>query len=138
MSGLAWAHSWDQPNFSGVVVNRKYGSDVDAFHRSLKANVANGFHPPGCDTIRSVVDHEIGHQLDTLLSLRKDAEVLELFDQALSVGMKEQVSTYAAKNIAEFIAECWAESLNNPTPRPTASRIAKIVRSRYESKFPRS
>ncbi|MDO6804340.1 hypothetical protein Q4595_17970, partial [Wenyingzhuangia sp. 1_MG-2023] len=89
----------------------------------------------GCDSIRSVVDHELAHQLDDLLKLDKDPEVQTLFKQARQAGMANEVSRYANKNISEFIAECWAESLNNPEPRNYARRIAAIIRSRYRRQF---
>jgi len=136
MKGSTWAHSWEQPEFSGVAVNKKWGADVAGWQASLLRNVETKYHPPGCDTIRSVVDHELGHQIDTLLGLSQDQEVRKAFSECLALGAKDQVSEYAAKNIAEFIAECWAESLNNPAPRPFAKRIAAIIQARYEAKFP--
>lgn len=131
-----WAHSTRDPTVSGVAVNKKWGADVDGWKRSLAANVQARFHPPGCDTIRSVIDHELGHQLDSLLSLAQDAEVKAAFNEARSHGMQLQVSKYAGTNIQEFIAEAWAESLNNQAPRTYAARIAAIVRDRYAAKFP--
>lgn len=131
-----WAHSWSQAGFSGIAVNRKFGADVDAFKRELARNVANGYHPPGGDTIRSVVDHELGHQLDNLLGLSQDEEIKRLYLEALQAGIKNQVSEYAGKNRQEFIAEAWAEALNNPQPRAVATRIAQIIRERYAAKFP--
>lgn len=129
------AHSMSAPGVSGIAVNRKFGADLVTFERVLASSMKSGFHPPGCDTLRSVVDHELGHQLDTLLALRKDAEVLALHEEAKKAGMAASVSRYAEKNIAEFIAECWAEALNNPEPRAFATRLAAIIRARYAAKF---
>lgn len=131
-----WAHSMSDPNFSGVAVNKKFGADPEGWKASLARNVNSGYHPPGCDTIRSVVDHELGHQLDQLLDLGKDAEVLKVYSEARVLGIKGQLSGCAATNIQEFIAEAWTESLNNPAPRPIAQRIAAIVKARYAAKFP--
>jgi SPP1 gp7 family putative phage head morphogenesis protein len=133
-----WAHSWAQPDFSGIAVNRKFGADVDTFKLQLARNVETGYHPPGGDTIRSVVDHELGHQLDNLLGLSKDAEIQQLYLDALKAGIKTQLSAYAGKNRQEFIAEAWSEALNNPQPRAVATRIAEIIRARYAAKFPPS
>jgi hypothetical protein len=77
----------------------------------------------------------MGHALDNHLSLRVDVDVLHAYNEATVKGMKGEVSGYAAKNIQEFIAECWAESLNNPTPRAFAQKIADIVRARYAAKY---
>jgi hypothetical protein len=70
------------------------------------------------------------------LGLRVDQEIVEAYREAMSLGMKEQVSTYAGTNVAEFIAECWAEGLNNQAPREYARRISSIIRSRYADKHP--
>lgn len=136
MKPQTWAHSWSQPSVSGIAVNRKWGADLAGLQRSLAASVQTKFHPPGCDTIRSIVDHELGHQLDDLLGLRNDADILRAQADAQAQGMKDAVSGYAAKNTAEFIAECWAESLNNPQPRAMALRVAAIIKARYAAKYP--
>jgi SPP1 gp7 family putative phage head morphogenesis protein len=136
MGPQTWAHSMGQTDVSGIAVNRKWGADLVAFEKALKRNVETGFHPPGRDTIRSIVDHELGHQLDDLLALRKDAEILSAHAEALKLGMRQVVSDYAAKNVAEFIAECWAEALNNPQPRAMAMRVAAIIKARYAAKPP--
>lgn len=136
VDGAVWAHSWSQPDVSGIAVNKKWGGAVDEFKASLKRNVELNWHPPGCDTVRSVVDHELGHQLDDMLQLSVDAEVLAVFNEIKGKGIAQEVSGYAAKNIAEFIAEAWAESLNSASPRTVAVRIAGIVRARHRAKYP--
>ena len=130
------AFSWSQKDVSGVSVNKRWAANPEEFKDALNRSVEAKFHPVGCDTIRSVVDHELGHQLDQLLGLRVDREIMEAYKEAASLGMKEQVSTYAGTNVAEFIAECWAEGLNNQNPREYARRISSIIRSRYADKHP--
>ncbi len=138
MSGTTWAHSWGQEEVSGIAVNKKWGADVEAFKKSIEVSVNSGFHPPGCDTIRSVVDHELGHQLDDLLGLHIDAAATAIYNEAKAKGIGKEVSRYAEKNIKEFISECWSESINNPEPREYARRIAELVRARYAAKYPRA
>jgi hypothetical protein len=128
-----YAHSTTHPDVSGIAVNAKWGKDPIAFERSLASDVASKYHPINCDTVRSVVDHELGHQLDALLGLSSDLEVQQLYRQAYG-SIDNEVSRYAGKNIAEFIAESWSESKNNPTPRPVAARVAEIIRERYRAK----
>lgn len=134
--GNAWAHSWMQDGVRGVAVNKKWGSSPAQLKYSLEKSLASQFHPPGCDSIKSIIDHELGHQLDGLLGLDKDPEVVALFDEALKKGIKQEVSAYAGYNIKEFIAEAWSEFQNNSAPRLYARRIAGIVRTRYRSRFP--
>jgi len=71
--------------------------------------------------------------LDTLLNLRQDRELIALHQATANI--KEELSEYAQSNIAEFIAEAWAEYRNNPSPRPIAQSIAELIRQRYAAKF---
>ena len=142
IKGSTWAHSTPDKDVGGIAVNKKWGGDPVRFNAALRDNVLSKYHPVGCDTVRSVVDHELGHQLDSLLGLHLDAEIQQAYKEALGKGIKDafqgitnEVSGYAGKNIKEFVAECWAESLNNPTPRNFAARVAAIVRRRYFAKF---
>jgi len=135
VTGNVYAHSWAQPQARGIALNAKWGNDPAAMRQALQRDVANQYHPVGTDTIRSVADHEFGHQLDDLLSLAVDADVIRMYTQAKSKGLKAEVSGYAAKNIKEFIAECWAESCNSANPRPAARALAELVRQRYRHRF---
>jgi hypothetical protein len=133
--GNQWAQATQHKDVSGVGVNRKWASDVEAFKTSLSAGELARWHPEWCATIRSVADHEMGHMLDSLLDLAVDSDVIAAYKEARTQGIKQEVSEYAGKNIKEFIAECWAEALNNPAPRRFAQRVADILRTRYAARF---
>lgn len=130
-----YAQASSQNDVAGIGVNRKWGADPEAFKRSLAMGVDERWHPVGTYTLRSVADHEFGHMLDFALNLRLDPEVIATYKEARAAGVEKEVSGYAATNIQEFIAECWGESINNPSPRPYAARIASLVRSRYRARF---
>lgn len=131
-----WAQAWNQQAVSGISVNKKWGAaDVDKFKASITQSESSAWHPVGCDSIKSVADHEMGHMLDFALGLQIDSDVVSTYKEAIAQGVQKEVSGYAAKNIEEFIAECWTESINNPAPRAFAKRIAAIVRTRYAAKF---
>jgi hypothetical protein len=132
-----WAHSSVRSKFSGIAINEKYSASkngIDALKSGLQSSMASGFHPPGCDTIKSIVDHELGHQLDELLNIRQDHEVLSIYN-SVKATINKEVSGYASTNIAEFIAECWAEFRNSKKPRDISSRIGKIISARYAAKY---
>lgn len=132
VNGSSYAHSWRERDVSGIAVNKKWGGDLQSFEAALQRDVAVQWHPSGCDTVKSIIDHEFGHQLDALLDLRNDSEIKALYnDLTAQQGVKNAVSSYAATNIAEFIAEAWAESCNRPDPRDAARVVARIVRARY-------
>lgn len=128
------------PDFYGISVNDNVGRNSEKFIKDLEESVKNKFHPEGCDTIRSVVDHEIGHQLDKLLGISEIQEVREIFDSITVAETKTLLSGYAANNknpnkYAEPIAEAWAEYCNNPEPRIIAQFVGNIIIETYKQKF---
>jgi hypothetical protein len=137
MSGNTWMHSWTQDGVSGIAVNEKWGKNLDGFNLSLESGVQSKWHPVDCNTVKSVCDHEFGHQLDNLLGLSKSgqAAISALYAEALQSGIKEVVSEYAGKNLQEFIAECWSEAKNSANPRPMAAKVARLIRDEYSKKF---
>lgn len=120
----------------GIAYNEKWGkrSAVDQFKEGLKNDVASKWHPEGTANLRSVMDHEIGHQIDYMLKLSKNSEIRKLY-LSNKPTMKEVLSSYGAKNIAEFIAESWAEYINNPTPRPLAKQMGDLINAEYAKQF---
>lgn len=140
-----YAQSWSPTNapfnaFSGVTVNREHGKDSAKFIANLAKDVKSKFHPIGCDTIRSVLDHEIGHQLDKLLRIGELPEVQRIFDSRTKDQITESLSRYAWKNrnsnrYSEMIAEAWAEYCNNTEPREIAKQIGETIEREYMKKF---
>jgi hypothetical protein len=125
-----YATSWpDSPRGTGgITVNANYGSAkrLSKFKASLSNDVKALFHPESCDTVKSIIDHEMGHEIDKLLKAKADPTVRKLYDSLAKSGkMKEELSGYSEKNIGEFIAEAWAEYQNNPKPRATARKVAE-------------
>ena len=129
----------------GIAVNKKWGADPKAFSDGLASDVESNWHPVGTDSIKAVVDHELGHQLDALLDLSQDAEIFALWNegqQAIAgvplalTTLAAGLSRYATTNIKEMIAEGWAEYRNNPQPREMATRIGEIVERRYRDRHP--
>lgn len=131
-----YAQSWspsrpDFVQFRGVTVNKEWGKSSSTFLEALQNDVSKKWHPEGCSSIRSVLDHEVGHQLDSLLGISNLPEIKSLFDSRSQAQITEGLSTYAWNNqntnkYGEMIAEAWAEYCNNPEPR----EIAKTVGSR--------
>ena len=126
--------------FRGVSVNREYGKDAKMFTQVLAKDVGSKFHPIGCDSIRSVPDHEIGHQLDDLLGIRDIQTIKDLFDSRTHAEMSDALSKYAWDNknrnrYAEMIAEAWAEYCNNPKPRDIAKIVGKTIEAEYQKRF---
>lgn len=143
------AYAYSAPGLSnqrlnGVAFNASYtGDKVLSF---LRSDAKSRFHPIGCDTVKSIFDHELGHKIDEMLDMFQDSEFLQIFNEAKSKGeeyITENLSHYAydTRRIGmrnyipekEFFAEAWAEYLNNEKPRPIAAAVGAIVRARYEA-----
>ena len=120
----------------GIAFNEKWGSvsSVQKLKDSIKKDVRMRYHPEGTEALRSVMDHEIGHQIDYMLNLAKNTQIVKLYKQN-KPEMTQNLSTYAKKNIKEFIAESWSEYINNPTPRPLAKQVGDIMNAEYQNKF---
>ena len=130
-------------DFDGVATNEKFGKSPAEFKKSLEFGTAQKFHPVGCDTFKSVADHEYGHELDKLLGLKDDPEFRAIHTDAYTANIagrgkawvKENLSEYANANAKEFIAEAWAEFNNNPEPREIARKIGELIERKYKAKF---
>lgn len=129
-------------NLNGLVFNTAMAGDKATMF--LQKDVASKFHPEKCDTVKSVFDHELGHKLDALLDLYRNAEFLKIYNEAVAHGeqyVRENLSGYAYSPSRmrkanytpqkEFIAEAWSEYLNNPTPRPLAAAVGKFIENEY-------
>lgn len=126
--------------YRGVCVNRDFGGSAKAFTDSLRADVESKWHPIGCENIRSVLDHEVGHQLDDLLQVSQLDEIRTLFDSRTRAQLTGDLSQYAwdnsnSKRYSEMIAEAWAEYCNNPEPREIAKTVGNAIKREYNKKF---
>ena len=123
-------------DFRGVTVNKKFGKNSIDFIKELKENVKSKYHPICCDTIRYVLDHEVGHQLDIMLGISQQKNIQKLFHSMSNETITDELAEYAWDNensnlYAEFVAEGWAEYCNNPKPRKVAKEIGQTIERRY-------
>ena len=97
------------------------------------------FHPVGCNTQKSVLDHEFGHSIYYALRLDKvfgNAEnsplgklhnfIVEEYRKKKDY-IRQNLSLYAATNLSEFFAEAFAEYQNNPKPRHIAKTVGEYL-----------
>lgn len=127
------AHYWRRTDdAAGIAFNKNAGKYFDQLEKNLARDVASGFHPEGCSTVKSMIDHEFGHALDDVYKIKSDPRFIT-YIKDMSAGEKAiAVSKYGATNSDEFIAEAWAEYLNNPTPRPAAKLIGDLITSKMK------
>lgn len=125
--------------YNGITINEKYGSDYEYYKQQKNESVSSGWFPPGCDTPKSTVDHELGHQIAHLVNAHNDSYIQNLYMAFMGVDVarrKEVVSGYAAKDIHEFIAESWAEYRNNRNCRDCARAVSERMIDLYNAHNP--
>lgn len=135
--GLAFAFSMfcGSDCASGIIINGKL-FHCDKVIENLKGCEKIGFHPQGCRSVRSVIDHELGHLLDRRLDVGQSEEY-QSFIRAYTVQeIGAGLSTYSVMDGSvyspEVIAEGYAEYRNNPRPREIALRIGQIIDRQYQ------
>jgi hypothetical protein len=120
-------NTWAQANYvgaKGADIYISYDLAIKGANTQFNRAIATGFHPEGTGTYKALVDHEIAHEWERLLGMKRDTPLINLYHGHLST-MRQDLSEYARKNIGEFLAEGWAEFLNNPTARPLALAIGQ-------------
>lgn len=106
----------------------------------LKHNVETKWHPEGCDTKKSVLDHEFAHSIWYHLGLNKEkpygtSPLQDYIRQKMHFGkeyLKNHLSRYAATNTSEFFAEAYSEYLNNPQPREIAQKVGELLQKEIQ------
>ena len=134
ISSHVYAQSTQMGKISGITISDKWKGQK--FLDNIANDVANKFHPEGCDTIRSILDHEIGHQIDDLLNISENPKITKLYYSMKNGEVTEGLSRYAWDNsnrnpIREFVAEAWSEYVNNPQPRKIAQTVGEVIEERY-------
>lgn len=129
-----YAQSCRTMTVRGVTVNNRWTAEM--LEASLKRDAASQFHPIGCDTIRSILDHEIGHQIDDLLNLSNNKVLVAYHSSLTNEEISSGLCRYAWKNsspvpIREFIAEAWSEYVNNPEPRKISKTVGEFIEEEY-------
>lgn len=122
--------------FNGITINESYGANYEHFTEVRRSDVLSRWKPEGCDTPRSTVDHELGHQIARLTDAHNDDYIQELYAGFSNLSEMDQgnvLSGYAGESIHEFIAESWSEYRNNPNCRPLAMEVSNRMIELYNS-----
>jgi hypothetical protein len=125
----------------GIGINPVWGKDATAFIKSMNDDVSTGWHPTSCNTIKSAIDHEMGHMLDGLLKDISQSTAFKNMVAKYNVAddLARYPTAYLTKNknayYSEILAEGWMEYMNNPTPRPFAKEIGEFIKVKYKEEF---
>lgn len=124
----------------GIAINESFGYSNSSFRKRKVEEVISGHKPHGCNTVKSTIDHEIGHQIANALNAQDDPYINFLYENFIRLSKIDQsfvLSTYAGeeKKIGEFLAECWSEYQNNPECRSMAKDVCNRMIEIYNANF---
>lgn len=138
LNGLASAAGVD-----GIAVNPflvRTEKVLAAFKAEVLKTMNSGFHPVGMDSLKAVFDHEMGHAIDFHLVRDEYGEgslykkIKAMFKKLTAQEIRQGLSEYATTSQEEFFAEAWAEYVNNPNPRPLATKVGKWIEKNIQNK----
>ncbi len=124
---------------SGIIINGK-SMNQQSILRDLEIGEMVGHSPKGCKSIKSIVEHEIGHLLDYKLGISNSDEFNQIMRSYSTAYVYNNLSHYAAMNnvvdVREVVAEAYSEYCNNPAPREIALKVGRIIEKKYRDAFP--
>lgn len=135
-SGETAHFSWYENQKRGEIRFNE-GKFLDDMPLRLQVAEYTKFHPVGCSSVKSTVDHEFGHAIERYIVERnKDSKAYnELHEYYIEVSrsgkMGERLSRYAETDFSEFIAEGYSEYKNNKPPREVAQKIGELLTKAY-------
>lgn len=132
IAGLEKGLQEELRKYLGITVNKNNFKSYDRLIEQGLREVDIKWSPEGCYNIKSIFDHEFGHQLDDYLKAGDSKVIQKLFDERTKEEITNGLSTYAWKNknkdkYSEFIAEGWSEYCNNDNPREIAKTIGEEI-----------
>ncbi|MGM9970524.1 MAG: hypothetical protein ACI35S_09045 [Anaeroplasma sp.] len=139
-NALASAFYMGSPPFilSGILVNHKALSEISIL-KNLEYSEKSGFNPKSCKTIKSVIDHEIGHLLDYILNISDSYDLKKIIKQYTIEQIGTGLSKYCiVDNIIhekEVLAEAYSEYCNALIPRPISKSIGLLITQKYNQTF---
>ena len=120
----------------GLHFNDKFRTK-SSMESSLLVAQETKFHPVGCNTVKSVIDHEFGHAIERYVvenAKESDSykELKKFFDKCVRENtIADGLSKYAEENFSEFVAEGYSEYKNNKNPRSIATTIYWLLKGAY-------
>jgi len=117
------------PHGYGIAINKIKAKDRDVLIQRSKEMVDSGWFSKG-DPTYHIVSHEMGHEVDALLGLSKNQEILAIINRKRG-EIPTAVSYYGSTNVAETIAEVWAEYTTGENPRPFVKEVGDKIMEVY-------
>lgn len=137
---FAQSASGQESPAQGIGFNESAARNQKAMAAYLKDCVDTGFFNPAASTVKGAIDHEMGHQLASLVDISRgvgvvdDLEIVSIFNQP---GTAKGLSLYGSSSSGEFVAEAWSE-YRGGNPRPIAKKVGKRLEELLANKRAKS
>ena len=126
---------------NNIYLNDKYFSDIRKMEQKLSKEVESGFHPKGCNTVESIITHELGHLLFDGMAIRGDEKwdkISEVIQESKESGELGKVSKYALSEagngkLSEAASEIFASIFH--TKEEEQEPVVKKVKDILFNKF---
>lgn len=123
---------------SGIIINDRQ-LNPQTILSNIKYSEQMGFYPKNCGTIKSVIDHEIGHILDFMLNIYSDPTYRAFVSNFTPQDLSNNLSKYSVMNpsmvLREVIAEAYSEYKNSENPRKIAKYVGEMIDKKYQIMF---
>ena len=135
---MAFKINFGTISFSGIIFNGNEFNQTLIVDDLIYAEEI-GFRPKCCNSVKSVIEHEIGHLLDYKLKISNSPEYKKLMKYYTVNQVKTFLSAYSVEDNKisneEVVAEAYAEFCNNPNPGVIAKSIWGLIEKKYMKKY---
>ncbi len=144
----------------GIYLNKVKFNNYENLLASIIRDTSNKFYPKGTDSIKAIIDHELGHIFNNLFyehifeekyfakkifnefwQKAKESKNIKkyvtnnLSEYAFKGAMKARSAGAFGFEYREFLAEAWGEYRNSKDPRKAAKDIGEGIISLYNKLF---
>lgn len=140
--------SVDLSKYKGAFFNEARGKSAAKINEAVVRNIKSGWWVPAAPNAGQIVAHELGHEIDVMLRLNKNADFRAIFNREHAKGLDHvtsRLSRYGATagktpshRDLEMIAESWAEYTTAKAPRELATEIGELILKEYYEKYKQS
>ena len=112
--------------YKGIYLNDEW-KNIEMLNDTVRKMCRSGMFSRGSGDIRQIITHEIGHAICEMLNLEKHPHIKTLYFRN-----RNRISGYATIDVAEFIAEAWAEYRTGVKPRKICCKVGKLIQAEYK------
>lgn len=114
-----------------IVFNSSTAQDYLKLDSIIRSSYQSGHFVT--EDFHGIVQHEIGHFLAMETNFMNSETCREIYSPLSEKQIKAQVSGYAATNMSEFTAECWADYQEHKEPKKISMQLGGSLERFYST-----